>query len=151
MAGLGSQSSSSAPTLSSWQFYGTNAYEAAINGIVGDVLLILRTKRTPGFETLLKHFGIKAVINIIGSAIANYLPVGGIAPLDMEYLSTSLAAVLLNMFMKEGMTWTYAAGEQALVSIISHALTTGSVIGAGSVFTSLGNSGGVNVNSASNY
>ena len=134
--------------ISNWQFYGTNAYEAAVNGVVGDLLLIARTKKVPGLELMLKHGLEKALTNIVGSAIAYNFPVSAIAPLDMEYLSTSLIAALSQMW-HPGTSMTFLAGEQALISILSHTLTTGSVAASSNLLG--GRASSINVNSAANY
>jgi hypothetical protein len=131
-------------------YYGVNAYEALVNGIVADILLVMRSKRIPQFEILLKHGAIKAGINVVGTLIANYLPLANVNSLDVEYLSGAIAAAALSSMTNQSPT--YAAGEQALISILSHMVSTRSVsagLGYSWVNTALGNAGEVNLNAGS--
>lgn len=122
-----------------YTYYGVNAYEAIVNAVVADILLLMRSKKTPGFDTLLKHGGMKALINVAGSVLAAYAPVGNVNPLEVEYLSGAAAAALLSSF-GGGASPTYLAGEQVLISIISHMITTRTVgYGANYLNTALGN------------
>jgi hypothetical protein len=100
-----------------------NGYEALINAIAANVVLALRSKKMPGMDTMLK-FGLeKAVINIAGSYLANYIPMEGVNPLDIEYLSQALAAAIASNW-KPGTTASYQAMEQMMISLVSHLIAT---------------------------
>lgn len=133
----------------SLQFYGINAYEAIVNAVVADVLLALRAKKMPGLEHLLKHGAEKALINIVATIVSHYGNPGGVAPLDTEYLIAAIVAAI-SQYWNPGMSMTYLAGEQMLINVISHIFTTKSASAGLGYFTSLGNAGAVNVNSAVN-
>ena len=103
--------------------YGINIYEALVNAVAANVVLTLRSKRMPGLDTMVK-FGLeKALINTAGSFIASYMPIEGVNPLDLEYLSTALAAGI-SSYWKPGVTASYLAMEQMLISLVSHLITT---------------------------
>lgn len=142
---------SNAPTpINSLTYYGVNAGEALINGLIADALLIVRSKKMPSFDVLLKHGGIKAGINIVGTLIANYLPLANVNSLDIEYLSGAVAAAMLSSLTNQSPT--NAAGEQVLISILSHMVSTRSLsagLGYGFVNSALGNANPVTLNAGS--
>lgn len=110
-----------------WASYGVaNGYEALVNAIVADVLVVLKSKRMPSFEFLLKHGLEKAIINIVGSLVAHYVPMTNINGLDFEYIVTSIVAgTLASMMRRSG--FVTAAEDQALISVISHAISSKTV------------------------
>jgi hypothetical protein len=144
------------PSYSQFTYYGINAYEAIVNAVVADFLLVLRSKRMPTLETLLKHGGMKALINVAGSVLATFAPVANVNELDLEYLSGAVAAAVLSGLTSGGSSPTYLAGEQMLISSLSHVITTKSgnyALGNASLNSLLGNKDPVtlNPNSALNF
>ncbi len=131
--------------------YGLNIYEAVINAIAANVVLALRSKRLPGLDTMLK-FGLeKALINVLGSFISTYTTpmVAGVNELDIEYLSHAIAAAI-SSFRKPGMSATYLAMEQLMISLVSHLIATkSSTIALPYINTNLGNVGINTVNPSS--
>src|SRR5271154_6259430 len=103
--------------------YGLNGYEALVNFVAADAVLILRSKKWPRLEILLKFGFEKALINIAGSFLANYIPIMGVNPLDLEYLSQALAAAASSVW-KPGMSASYLAQEQMMISLVSHLIAT---------------------------
>ena len=128
--------------------FGLNGYEALVNGLAGAVVLTLRSKKIPGLEHMLK-FGLeKAIINVGSSYLSAYISpmVTGVNQLDIEYLSSAIAAAI-STYWKPGMTPTYAAQEQMMVSLVSHLIATKSAdYGVPYVNSNLGNTGIETVN-----
>lgn len=109
----------------SWGSYGLNAYEALVNGVAGAVVLTLRSKRMPALDQMFK-FGLeKAIINVVGSVLGSYFAssITGVNQLDIEYLSSAVAAAL-SSYWKTGYSAMYLAQEQMMVSLISHLIAT---------------------------
>jgi hypothetical protein len=104
----------------SYAGYALNIYEALVNLVAADVVLILRSKRMPGLEHMLKFGFEKAIISVLGSFIVKSVTpmVGGINELDVEYLSAAIAAGVSSTWNR--MPATYLAMEQLLISLISH-------------------------------
>ena len=105
--------------------YSLNFYEAVVNAVAANVVLVLRSKRMPGLEHMLR-FGLeKALINVGGSLIsASALPmVSGVNELDLEYLSQAIAAAI-SSYWKPGMSASYLAMEQLMISLTSHLIAT---------------------------
>jgi len=127
----------------SWGAYGLNAYEALANGIAGAIVLPLRSKRMPNLEQMLK-FGLeKAIINVVSSILGSYITpsISGVNELDIEYLSSAVAAALSSSW-KPGYSAMYLAQEQMMVSLISHLITTKTAShGVPYINTNLGNTG----------
>ena len=96
----------------------SHSYEAVVNGVVGAVYHYVKSRRSDGRS--LAFYGLeKAVINF-ASSYASYMfasdPVSG---LDVEYL---LGAVLAGLYhSRDSMN---AAGDQLVVSIISHLISS---------------------------
>ena len=128
----------------SWGAYGLNAYEALVNGIAGAIVLTLRSKRMPNLEQMLK-FGLeKAIINVVSSILgAESTPnIRGVNELDIEYLSSAVAAALSSVW-KPGYSAMYLAQEQ----MISHLIATKTATyGVPYINTNIGNTGIETVN-----
>jgi len=105
--------------------YGLNIYEALVNAFAANVVLILRSRKMPGLEHMMR-FGLeKALINVGGSLLSHYVtPMwNGVNPLDIEYLSQALAAGI-SSFWKPHMSASYLAQEQLMISLVSHLIAT---------------------------
>lgn len=130
------------PSYSKYTYYGINVYDTIVNAVVADFLLILRSKRMPTLETLLKHGGMTALINVAGSVLATFAPVANVNEL-------AVAAAVLSGLTPGGSSPTYLAGEQMLISSLSHVITTKSgnyALGNSSFNTLLGNAAPVTLN-----
>ena len=105
--------------------YGLNIYEATVNAIAANVVLALRSRRLPGADVMLKFGFEKALINVLGSFISYQVTpmIAGVHELDIEYLSQAIAAAVSSLW-RPGMSATYLAMEQMLISLISHLITT---------------------------
>jgi hypothetical protein len=97
-----------------------NLYEAFINAAVGAGIYAFNhgTKHTRG---LLEFALEKAVINGIASAVSYYTNIGTGDPeqMDVEYLTSAILAGMYHSHVPMS-----AAGEQFLVSVLSHILTS---------------------------
>ena len=105
--------------------YGLNLYEGLVNGVAGAVVLTLRSKKMPSLDHMLK-FGLeKAIINVVSSIVGSYITpsISGVNQLDIEYLSSAVAAAL-SSYWKPGSSGMYLAQEQMMVSLISHLIAT---------------------------
>lgn len=91
-----------------------NSYEALVNGVVGVVYAY--TKRHRGTRDLLMVGLEKALINVITSYLSGYA--GQVDNLDTEYLLSALLAGLYHS--RNSMD---AAGDQLMVSIVSHLIS----------------------------
>lgn len=127
--------------------YGLNAYEAIINAVAANVVLILRTQRMPGIEHMLRFGFEKALINVLGSFIAAYATpmTTGVNQLDVEYLSQAIAAAISSIW-KPKASASYLAMEQLMISLVSHLITTKSATAAMPYLSNLGNIGIETVN-----
>jgi hypothetical protein len=130
----------------SYQKYALNIYEAAVNFVAADVVLALRMKRLPNLDHALKFGFEKALINVLGSFIGGYLgPMSmGINELDLEYLSSALAAAISSTWKRESAS--YLAMEQLLISLVSHIIATKSASHAAPYLANMGNGGIETVN-----
>ena len=127
---------------------GLNGYEALVNGVDGAVVLSLRSKKLPGLERMLK-FGLeKALINVLGSVLGHYLSpmVDGVNPLDIEYLAQAIAGGI-SSYWNPGLSGTYLAQEQLMISLVSHLIAAKSTaVGIPYINAKLGNTGIETVN-----
>jgi hypothetical protein len=97
--------------------YAYNTYEAVVNGIVGAIYLYVKNHRADKKHILM--FGLeKALINVISSLVSVYTFTVQSDALDVEYL---LSAVLAGLY-HSGRAFD-AAGDQLMVSIISHLIS----------------------------
>ncbi len=76
--------------------------------------------------------------------------VDGINELDIEYLSQAIAAAI-SSFWKPGMSATYLAMEQLLISLVSHLIATKSSSVALPYVNKLGNVGIDTVNPSTSF
>lgn len=97
--------------------YAYNTYEAFVNGVVGVVLMYIKHHRGHTKEYLM-YGAEKALINVISSYASVYAVSGQADALDTEYL---LSAVLAGLYHSKNSMG--AAGDQLLVSIISHLIS----------------------------
>ena len=122
---------------------GLNGYEALVNAVAGNIVLALRSKKLPGLERMLR-FGLeKALINVLGSFIGHYVSpmVDGVNSLDIEYLTQAMAGGI-SSYWNPGMSATYLAQEQLMISLVSHLIAAkSSAVGVGYINANLGNSG----------
>ena len=122
---------------------GLNGYEALVNGVAGAVVLSLRSKKLPGLERMLK-FGLeKALINVLGSVLGHY-----ISPMvdGIEYLAQAIAGGI-SSYWNPGLSGTYLAQEQLMISLVSHLIAAKSTaVGIPYINAKLGNTGIETVN-----
>src|SRR4051812_23208541 len=95
-----------------------NSYEAVVNGVVGVVYHYFKSRRSD--PRTLGAYGLeKAIINVIASYTSLYARSSIKEALDVEYLVSAVVAGLYH-----GRGFYDAAGDQLVVSIISHLIST---------------------------
>ena len=92
-----------------------NSYEAVVNGIVGAIYAYVKRHRSGGRDLLMVGLE-KGIINLITSYASGYA--GAVNNLDVEYLLSALLAGLYHSRNSFD-----AAGDQLMVSIISHMIS----------------------------
>ena len=92
-----------------------NSYEAVVNGIVGALYAYVKRHRSGGRDLLMVGIE-KGIINLITSYASGYA--GAVNNLDTEYL---LSAVLAGLYHSRNSF--DAAGDQLVVSILSHMIS----------------------------
>ena len=92
-----------------------NSYEAVINGVVGAIYAYVKRHRSGGRDLLMVGIE-KAIINLVTSYASVYA--GNVDKIDVEYLLSALLAGLYHSRNSFD-----AAGDQLMVSIISHLIS----------------------------
>ena len=94
-----------------------NSYEAVMNAVIGAVYMFAKNKRSDG-RTLAMYGLEKAIINIMSSVGSMYAATARSDQQDTEYL---FGAVLAGLYHSSNSF--AAAGDQLIVSIISHLIS----------------------------